>query len=625
MNRAERRRTAAGRGRDPGPGVTSPRGPVPAALVRLSRALSEGGAAEATTAELDRAIAEAPGHAGLHRLRGLLRQKRGDVSGARDDLARAIALDPAEPAGYLDMGGVLLAAGREAEAVPFLERAIELRPTLADGYERLAEAHRRLGQAAAAIALLDHAAALAPDRIDLGWMACWARMQSCAWAGHAERVGALRARAIAAGRPIPPFVAMAFGWPDQEVLLWTRAWAEATLPAAAEPVRGGDAVPLRRGGRIRLGYLSADFHAHATAALVSELFVLQDRSRFELFGYNIGRRDASRLGHDMAAGLDHLVDLTGLDDRDAARRIAADGIAILIDLKGFTTDSRAGILAHRPAPIQVGYLGYPGSMGTSFIDYVVADAVVAPPSARDQFDEAIVHLPHSYQPNDRRRPRAEAGARRADHGLPATGFVFCCFNANYKLTPLFFAIWTRLLRACPDSVLWLLGGDALSEAHLKAAAEAEGVAAERVVFAPKVHYAGHLARLGLADLFLDTLPVNAHTTASEALWCGVPVLTCRGTQFTGRVAASLLAAVGLPELITTSLAAYEDLALALARDPDRLGALRDRLARNRSSQPLFDTPLYVSHFEAALERMVERREAGLPPADIAVPDARRDP
>lgn len=264
-------------------------------------------------------------------------------------------------------------------------------------------------------------------------------------------------------------------------------------------------------------------------------------------------------------------------------------------------------------------------MGTPFIDYVLADGVVVPDAARHLFDEAVVHLPHSYQPNDRSRPGADAEARRELHGLPATGFVFCCFNSAYKLTPLVFAVWMRLLGGCPGAVLWLLGGDDLAEANLRAAAEAEGIAPDRLAFAPPIHYAAHLARLGLADLVLDTLPVNAHTTASEALWCGVPVLTCMGSQFTGRVAASLLTAIGLPELITTSLPAYEREALALARDPRRLGALRDRLAVNRATMPLFDTPRYVKHYEAALERMVERWEAGLPPAAFAIEDAGRDP
>ena len=259
-------------------------------------------------------------------------------------------------------------------------------------------------------------------------------------------------------------------------------------------------------------------------------------------------------------------------------------------------------------------------MGTTHIDYILADETVAPAAMRAFFDEAIVHLPNSYQPNDRGRPKADPSARRADHGLPETGFVFCCFNNNYKLTPLVFGIWMRLLRDVPGSVLWLLKANDLADLNLRAAAVAAGVNGARIVFAPRSAYEHHLARLGLADLFLDTLPVNAHTTASEALWCGVPVLTCIGTHFTSRVAASLLKAVGLPELITTSLADYEREALALARDPARLGALRTRLAANRDTAPLFDTPRYVRNYEAALERMVTRAEDGLAPTGFSVPE-----
>lgn len=624
MNRAERRRTAAGRRHRDGPDGAPLQAGAPA-HPRLDRARLEAPDTGSAIAELDRAIGATPSLAALHRLRGLLKQRDRDAPGAQADLKRAIELAPSDPAGYLDMGSFLVASGRAVEAVLFLEHAIRLQPALTEAYARLADAHRQLGHAAVALTLLDHACGLAPERIDLGWLACWSRMQACIWQDQAGRVADLRGRAIAAGRTIPPFVVMALGLPDDETLLWSRAWAEETMPAATVPVSCHPAGASLRSadGRIRLGYLSADFHGHATASLVSELFRLQDRERFALIGYNIGRRDASRLGHDMVAGLDGLVDLTSLDDRGAAERIAADGIAVLLDLKGFTTDSRPGILAHRPAPIQVNYLGYPGSMGTPFVDYVLADPVVVPAAGRHLFDEAVVHLPHSYQPNDRGRPQADPRARRDAHGLPEDGFVFCCFNGGYKLTPLFFVLWMRLLRDCPGAVLWLLGGDDLAEANLRATAEAEGIAAERLVFAPKVHPAAHLARLGLADLVLDTLPVNAHTTASEALWCGVPVLTCMGTQFTGRVAASLLTAIGLPELITTSLEAYEREALALARDPRRLGALRARLALNRSTMPLFDTPLYVSHYEAALERMVERREAGLPPAAFAIADVGR--
>ncbi len=590
------------------------------ALMGLGRALFETAGADAALARLDRGLLGVPETGRLHVLRGLLLQKRGRLAEAQASFKRAIELDPGDASGYLNLGNLLLKSERYVESVLFLEHAARLDPRTVEAYERLAEAHRQLGHHSAVITLLDHACGLAPERTDLRWMACWARMHACAWQNYGELIGDLMARAIAAGHTISPFMIMAFGLPDLETHRWTRAWAELTMPRRAAPVAHPAGTRMRAEGRIRLGYLSADFRSHATAALLSEVLRLQDRSRFELVGYNIGRGDGSALGHAIVSSLDRFVDLACLDDREAAERIAADAVDILVDLKGFTTDSRPGILAHRPAPVQVNYLGYPGSMGTALIDYILADPVVAPFAHQPFFDEAIVHLPHSYQPNDRRRARPDGTATRAAHGLPPDGFVFCCFNNNYKLTPLVFGLWMRLLDAVPGSVLWLLQGNDLAVVNLRSVAEQRGIAAERIVFAPRTGYDEHLSRLGLADLFLDTLPVNAHTTASEALWAGVPVLTCRGSHFTSRVAASLLTAVGLPELITASLADYEREALALARDPARLGALRGRLAANRLTAPLFDTPRYVRNYEAALERMVERAEAGLLPAPFAVAD-----
>ncbi len=592
------------------------------ALMGLSRCLIEADDADLAIVELDRGIDRVKDGARLHMLRGLLHQKRGRFEDAFKGLKQAIELAPRDPIAYLNMGVLLLKAERDVLAIAFFEQAARLKPDLVEAYVHLAEAHRHLGHHSVVIALLDHAHSLAPQQLEIRWMACWARMHACSWHGYEDKIRGLMADAIAGGHTISPFMIMAFGLSNLETLLWNRAWAETFMPPSSNPLTRYD-QPCERphNERIRIGYLSADFRGHATAALVSELFRLQDRGRFELFGYNIGRSDGTDLGQDMVTALDHMVDLCFQTDREAAERIAEDGLEILVDLKGFTTDSRPAILAHRPAPIQVAYLGYPSSMGTKMIDYIVADAVVAPFEHQPFFDEAIVHLPHSYQPNDRRRPGPQAVVSREAHGLSEEAFVFCCFNNNYKLTPLVFEIWMRLLAAVPGSVLWLLQANNAAAENLRAAALGHGIPGERLIFAPRLDYDQHLARLGLADLFLDTLPVNAHTTASEALWVGVPVLTCIGSHFASRVAASLLTSVGLPELITTDLASYEHEALALARDPERLQALHAHLAANRSTVPLFDTPRYTRNYEAALLRMVERREAGLPPEPFAIVEA----
>jgi predicted O-linked N-acetylglucosamine transferase (SPINDLY family) len=297
-------------------------------------------------------------------------------------------------------------------------------------------------------------------------------------------------------------------------------------------------------------------------------------------------------------------------------------IDIAIDLNGYTGDARTGILSRRPAPVQVNYLGYPGTMGAPFIDYIIADRMVIPEENRVQYSEQIVYMPHAYQANDRRRRVAEKTPSRAEAGLPETGFVFACFNNTHKIGPEIFSIWVRLLQQTEGSVLWLFEDNALAADNLRREAAARGLAPERLVFAPRMKPPEHLARTRLADLFLDTLPYNAHTTASDALWMGLPVVTCPGKTFPARVAASLLQAIGLPELVTHSLEEYEALARALARDPARLAALKGKLARNRDTEPMFDTARFTRYLESAYTTMWERHQTGLPPEAFAVsPDA----
>ena len=389
---------------------------------------------------------------------------------------------------------------------------------------------------------------------------------------------------------------------------------------AARLVQGITPLPKRLpqagGGRIRIGYLSADYHNHATAHLMLSMFGRHDRKRFEIHAYSLGADDGSHYRKRIVADCDSFSDLMGLTDEEAAQRIRFDAIDILVDLKGYTGGARPWILAYRPAPIQVNYLGYPGTMGAGFINYIVADPVVLPPAEFSAYAEAPVLMPHTYQVNDREQPISPKTGDRAAHGLPAQGFVFCCFNSPYKIEPTVFAVWMRLLRALPGSVLWLFAGDPLATKNLRQAATAAGVDPARLVFAPKMNKADHLARHLHADLFLDTLFYNAHTTASDALWAGVPVLTRMGTSFAGRVAASLLRAAGMTELIAASLPAYEALALELAKNPARLAALKQRLMETRLKVPLFDTGLFVRHLETAYDTMVATARRGDPPAPI---------
>ena len=364
-------------------------------------------------------------------------------------------------------------------------------------------------------------------------------------------------------------------------------------------------------GRIRLGYLSNDFHQHATALLMVEMLEAHDRGAFELFAYSYGADDGQGMRQRLQACFDHFSDIGGLDDLQAARAIHADGIHILVDLKGYTAATRTALLSYRPAPLQVSFLGYPGTLGAGLCDYLVSDRFITPVATAGDYGEALACLPHSYQPHGRGAAAGPAPSR-AEAGLPDDGLVLCCFNQAWKFTPAVFDTWCRLLDATPGSVLWLLRDDG-AEGNLRREAMARGVAPHRLVFAPQLPQAAHLARLQLADLVLDTAPYNAHTTASDALWAGVPVITWAGDTFAARVAGSLLHAVGLPELVTHHLADYAALAGALASDRPRLRALRDKLARLRPTAPLFDVPAYTRDLESLLTQMWWRHATGLAP------------
>jgi predicted O-linked N-acetylglucosamine transferase (SPINDLY family) len=440
------------------------------------------------------------------------------------------------------------------------------------------------------------------------------RALACEWSDfETEQAGLVGM--VRQGARVPPFYLFSTPASASDQLTCAQRWIAPIRPPP-EAVFEHE-VSVRR-QRIRLGYLSGDFHQHATAQLMAELFELHDRDRFEVFAYSYGPDDESPMRARLVRAFDRFVDVRALAHREAAQRIHADEVDILIDLKGYTHHARPAIPAHRPAPVQVSYLGYPATMGADFIDYVIVDPIVVPTSQQPFFSEKLVHLPASYQVNDRRREAAKAATSRQDWGLPDGRLVFCSFNNAYKITPAFFDIWMRVLGAVPGSVLWLLEANELMKGNLRLQAEKRGVDAKRLIFAPRVAPAQHLARQRHADLFLDTLPCNAHTTASDALWAGLPVLTCCGDTFAGRVAASLLTAVGLGELIAPSLEEYERSALALARDPQRLVALRQKLADNRDSSALFDPVKLTGNIEAAYARMWQTRLCGERPAAFSI-------
>jgi protein O-GlcNAc transferase len=528
---------------------------------------------------------------------------------------RALAIKPDFAAAWLARGNALADARRPTEALASYDRAVAILPDFAAALFARGELLQSLGRHEAAIGDFTGTLAADPDhRYARGYLH-YARLNCCDWTAHDETAARLRADLRGRKGALPPFSFLAVSDSASEQLLCAQLWLADKMPAAPAPLCRRE--PYRH-QRIRLAYLSADFHEHATAYLMAELFERHDRARFELTALSFGPDAPSAMRTRLRDSFESFIDARAMSDGEAARLLREREIDIAIDLKGFTADCRTEILTHRPAPIQVNYLGYPGTMGADFIDYLIADRFVIPPEQQRFYSEKIVYLPDAYQANDTKRQIAAAAPTRAALGLPPSGFVFCSFNNSYKITPAIFAVWMRLLRRVEGGVLWLLAGNDAAERNLRREAASLGVAPERLVFAPRVKLDDHLARHRLADLFLDTLPYGAHTTASDALWAGLPVLSCAGKSFAGRVAGSLLNAIGLPELVVASLDDYETMAAGLASDRARLTVLRRRLADNRTRYPLFDSERFRRHIEAAFETMWRRHEAGENPTGFTV-------
>jgi predicted O-linked N-acetylglucosamine transferase (SPINDLY family) len=512
----------------------------------------------------------------------------------------AARLDPGSAEAQSNAGNVLAALGRHDEALAHLRQAAQAQPARADPHFNLGVALQRLKRHEEAIASFQAALDIAPRMPYALGHRVWNELFLCRWDAIGPAIAELRRRVRDEGLAVAPFTFLALTDDPQEQRLCAEQHLRKALPALAAPLWRGERY---RHDRIRVAYLSADFCEHATAYLAAGLFERHDRSRFETIALSYGADDRSPMRSRLARAFDKFVDVRALSDAHVARLLRDMEIDIAVDMKGHTTEARIGILAHRPAPVQVAYLGYPGTSGAGFIDYVLADRFVLPEIEQQHWTEKVVYLPDCYQVNDAGRAIAEHTPTRAEAGLPERAFVFCCFNNSYKILPRMFDVWMRLLRELHGSVLWLLEDNAGARVNLEREARARGVDPARLVFARRLPHAGHLARHRLADLFLDTLPCNAHTGASDALWAGLPLVTCAGSTFAGRVAGSLLHAVGLPELATRSLAEYEALALQLAGDRGRLRQLRERLAANRGAAPLFDTERFRQNLESAYRAM----------------------
>ncbi|MFG1346731.1 tetratricopeptide repeat protein [Xanthobacter autotrophicus DSM 431] len=525
-----------------------------------------------------RVLRRLPKHADVMHLLAMVRARQGRTDEALALYGDAAALKPQDAKLWHNYGLALGGVERNAEAAAAFARALSLDPSLPEGLGMLFSARRAV----------------------------------CDWRDD-DALRAGLARAGTPGQPeVPAFFTLWLDDPDVQLRAARQVVARRCAGITPRPLPAG-----RAPGRLRIGYVSADFRRHPTTHLLARLLELHDRERFEITAFSIGPDDGSDYRKRIERSVDRFVDCAADPTPEAtAGRARALNIDVLVDLMGHTDGNRIEVFAHRGAPVQAAFLGYPGTTGAPFMDYVIADPAVLPLAEARTFAEKVAQLPDAYQPND---PTLAPGPRptRADCGLPEEGVVFCAFNNLRKVDPDTFAIWMRLLSAVPGSVLWLIAGDA-ARANLVREAEARGIGAERLVFAPPLPLEEHLARLALADLFLDTFPYTAHTTASDALRMGVPLVTRTGRTFASRVAASLLHQVGLDDLVTADLRAFEAKAVALARDPAALGAAKARLDAARATSPLYDTARFARHMEAACETMVARFRAGLPPDAFAV-------
>jgi predicted O-linked N-acetylglucosamine transferase (SPINDLY family) len=447
-------------------------------------------------------------------------------------------------------------------------------------------------------------------------------MKLCDWGNLGEGLNILEAEVSSLKKVTTPFAALSLIDNPKLHLQAAQTYGNSKFPSNHLLGPIPKIVPKER---IRVGYFSADFHNHATSYLMAELFEVHDRLKFEIYGFSFGPNTQDEMRNRLTKGFDKFLDVSKLPDSEIAQLSRDLEIDIAIDLKGYTEDSRTEVFAYRCAPIQVNYLGYPGTMGVDYMDYVIADPIVVSESNVDSFAEKIAYLPNCYQVNDSKRKISDKPFTRLDCGLPEKGFVFCCFNNGYKIQPQMFQIWMRILQSVEGSVLWLYEDNSTASANLRREAEQLGVDSNRLIFAPRLPMEEHLARHCMADLFLDTLPYNAHTTASDALWSGVPVLTCMGKSFAGKVAASLLNAIDLPELITYNAQEYEKKATQLAADPQVLNRLKKQLSVNKTTSSLFNIGQFKGHFEATLSKMYAIYQSGEELDHIVIQDICANP
>jgi len=527
----------------------------------------------------------------------------------------AIALERMLIDAWLNKATALKKLQRYEDAVQCIRQAILLKGDVPEAYICMGALLTELKRYEEALSVYQQALTLDPEKDYLYGLSVYIKTMICDWSHYDQQLLHIQSKLAQDKKVAVPFSLLALL--DDEDGHFKAAKLFASDKFLESTVLGP--IPKRAStGKIRLGYFSADFRNHPVASLIAELFELHDRNQFEIVGFSLGPDDADDMRLRLKGSFDQFIDICNQSDQEVAQLARDLQIDIAIDLGGYTQDCRTGIFAYRAAPIQVNYLGYPGTMGAPYIDYIIADQTVIPEANQQYYSEKVIYLPHTYQANDRKRKIADKLLKRADFDLPEQGFIFCCFNNNFKLTPNTLNSWARILKAVDGSVLWLYEGNEKTKLNLIKEFTNRDLAPERLIFAKRVPPDEHLARYQLADLFIDTLPYNAHTTTSDALWAGTPVLTLTGNSFAGRVATSLLEAIDMPELITKTLQEYEDKAIDLANNQNKLAQLKRKLQANRDTTPLFNTPLFAKHIEAAYMAMYQGYQQDLVPETLRV-------
>lgn len=570
-----------------------------------------------------------PDDAKAHNNMGIAFKEQGRLDEAISSFQKALALKPDLAEALNNMGIAFKEKGEFDEAISCYQNALKLKPNLAEAYNNIGIAFKEKGDSDQAISSFYQSLRLKPDDAQACCNLFDQLQKTCAWqelGSLSVRLDDLTKKSLDAGTKTAesPFLNLTRCADPSLNFAVAKSWAfdieqtvtEMNVILAPESTVHHSRNLFSHQQKITIGYLSNDFRNHVIAHQMLGLFDIHNREDFEIFCYSLAEDDGSHYRRQIEQDCDHFVDLSSLSHADAAKRISDDQIQILVDLMGYTSGSKSEICAFRPAPIQISYLGFLGTTGAAFFDYIITDKIVTPPDQADYYSENFVYMPHCFQVNNNAQPISDKAWEKSDFGLPDEGFVFCSFNNTYKLEPVIFDTWMNILRQTRDSVLWLLWENEAAERNLKQEAEKRGVAPEQLVFAKALPLDEHLARIRLADLALDTRAYNGGATTSNALWAGIPVITMQGSHFVSRMSSSILEAIGLPELITRNSDAYMRLAVHLAHSPDKLGAIRIRLEKNRLTEPLFDTPGFVRNLENAYKEMRNIFLAGERPRQI---------